>query len=437
MDLKTLSKTVSANWRNADEKVVAYCRKLAEAEQAKYSKIIRLHEAREIATNGITATTSPTSMAVTQSLLSDYNMAGNSGEGFIQRYEALNQMLLRQKLHMAKEATSTSFKSLPFGDASSTLLQPQQLTSRGSIHTKRKISRQASAPDIHAMFHVNSTDNMNNAMIGNEFMSHASSGNPTNNTGMRASIDNRSVVCNDNVFGDEDNNAKPFKRRSSISSVPDERQLQALKESFQMASATSMVIGNSDSNIEQGIFHLGGQASTMNTANHGVENPTKMPFVRRATVESGAPPLPRDLFTNSNIGTFHIGTNDVYYSNNKSRAYKKMRRRSSLSSMEPSLELAQELSDSFKYELEEHGFGFPLSFTCNPEWENEISKEDADTLLGLLGDDGPYHHQILANQNDDDYDHELKAAIFGGIPIVNTPSRAFVQNQEELINFNW
>ena len=100
--------------------------------------------------------------------------------------------------------------------------------------------------------------------------------------------------------------------------------------------------------------------------------------------------------------------------------------------MEPSLELSQEISDSFKHELEEHGNGFPLLFTCNPEWENEVSEKDADTLLGLLCDDGPYHHQVIAKQNDDDYDNELKSAIFGGVPSI-----AFVQNQERLINFNW
>ncbi len=40
MDLKTLSKKISASWRNADAIVVEYCKNLAKAELSKYKKAI-------------------------------------------------------------------------------------------------------------------------------------------------------------------------------------------------------------------------------------------------------------------------------------------------------------------------------------------------------------------------------------------------------------
>ena len=40
MDMKTLSKTISVSWRNADRASIGYCRKLAHADIKKYNKLV-------------------------------------------------------------------------------------------------------------------------------------------------------------------------------------------------------------------------------------------------------------------------------------------------------------------------------------------------------------------------------------------------------------
>ena len=47
IDLKTLSKTISTNWRNADQVTIQYCRKLAQAEQKKYDENVRRIETQK------------------------------------------------------------------------------------------------------------------------------------------------------------------------------------------------------------------------------------------------------------------------------------------------------------------------------------------------------------------------------------------------------
>ena len=48
LDLKTLSKTISENWKNADGEVRRYCRMLAKAEQIKYDETMKKIECRGV-----------------------------------------------------------------------------------------------------------------------------------------------------------------------------------------------------------------------------------------------------------------------------------------------------------------------------------------------------------------------------------------------------
>lgn len=336
LDLKTLSRTISASWRSADPVVVEYCRKLARSQLEKYnstieniikkqekktkpavgrpSELIRQQHYFESIPDGALSlknfgpglteepTVTPPPIGIT--MLEDNFINTAMGGGPIDNSKLFEMLQLQQEAQQANEKLNRFCNSSQAPEFSNS--------------QKRKFVRRASAPPE---FNMNFNGNM---PIGNS-NDISSMTNIMSSMGNDSSMGSNNMIpfmgsCNSNndFLCADICNATKLRRRSSVTPFAS-HELQLSKEIF--------------------------------------PGPTMFPEM-----------------CNSDA-VFNIGQNINHEPQRRSQ-----RRRSSLVSMASG---EHEFSDSFKNELNNTS-----SFSCVPEWE----KKDADKLLDILNDpqfDGP------------------------------------------------
>lgn len=328
MDLKTLSKTISVSWRNAERGIIEYCRMLARAETETYNKVMdEIMAKREngcsAAAESVGNNTSPSPQVFAmQPVNSQVQVHGASSVPMPAVSPSTTPPAGNSMMHQG----SNFNKVMGYGQISEA--QTHMNNSTAAVLKMLKFRQLQAA--------IGMTDNANNISVSPNPV-HLTSTHMGNNMNYNPLL----VQAHGNL-SELSKPEKPERKRKFV------RRVSAPPE------CTGAYLGINSSVMINALGNTNMQQSNNNVClGEDISNPPSHPEkkMRRRASMTSMPSLDNQA------------------------QYKQLRRPSMASSIAHNASI--NLSSSFKDELQHRG-----SFTCVPEWK----KEDADTLLNMLSE---------------------------------------------------